>query len=58
MIQVSSVYDAIQGDSYCEFLWGTAHMSICSCVQGDDAQRQGMIYIYVCVRVHAQYVHC
>ncbi|KAJ8663584.1 hypothetical protein O0I10_000829 [Lichtheimia ornata] len=40
LFNVSSVYDAIQGDSYCEFIWGTAHMSICSCVQGDDAQRQ------------------
>ncbi|KAI9313364.1 hypothetical protein BX666DRAFT_1812552, partial [Dichotomocladium elegans] len=39
LFNISSVYDAIQGDDYCEFVWNTSHMAICSCIQGNDAQR-------------------
>lgn len=39
--QVSSVYEASRGDPYCEFVLDPSHMVICSCVQGDEKQRQG-----------------
>ncbi|KAI8146915.1 hypothetical protein BJV82DRAFT_596998 [Fennellomyces sp. T-0311] len=40
LFNVSSVYEAAQGDPYCEFVWNPAHVSVCSCVQHDDEQRQ------------------
>ncbi|KAI9490373.1 hypothetical protein BDB00DRAFT_838198 [Zychaea mexicana] len=40
LFNVSSVYEAAQGDPYCEFVWNKAHMTICSCVQNDEAQRR------------------
>ena len=41
-IKVSAVYEAAQGDPYCEFVWNPLHFSVCSCVQNDEEQRRGM----------------
>lgn len=35
------MYEASRGDKYCEFVLDPSHMAICSCIQGDEKQRQG-----------------
>ncbi|KAG0174910.1 hypothetical protein DFQ28_006929 [Apophysomyces sp. BC1034] len=40
LFNVSSVYEASRGDLYCEFVLDPAHMAICSCLQGNEEQRQ------------------
>ncbi|KAI9260581.1 hypothetical protein BDA99DRAFT_512496 [Phascolomyces articulosus] len=49
LFNVSSVYEAAQGDPYCEFVWNPYHFSICSCVQSNDEQRRAadaMVFEY------------
>ncbi|KAI8991216.1 hypothetical protein BDF20DRAFT_903992 [Mycotypha africana] len=41
LFNVSSVYEATRGDRYCESLFDSSHMVICSCIQGKEAQRKG-----------------
>ncbi|KAG1048765.1 hypothetical protein G6F55_007152 [Rhizopus delemar] len=41
LFNVSSVYEATRGDSYCEMIWDPSYMMICSCIQQDEQQRQG-----------------
>ncbi|KAG2224879.1 hypothetical protein INT45_010828 [Circinella minor] len=49
LFNVSAVYEAAQGDPYCEFVWNPLHFSICSCVQNDEEQRRAadnMVFEY------------
>ncbi|KAI9023738.1 hypothetical protein CLU79DRAFT_857085 [Phycomyces nitens] len=39
LFNVSSVYEASRGDPYCEFILDPSHLSVCSCIQGDEKQR-------------------
>ncbi|KAI7872653.1 hypothetical protein BDF14DRAFT_1747172 [Spinellus fusiger] len=39
LFNVSSVYEASKGDAYCEFILDPSHLSVCSCIQGNDEQR-------------------
>ncbi|KAI8381414.1 uncharacterized protein BYT42DRAFT_566445 [Radiomyces spectabilis] len=45
LFNVSSVFEASRGDPYCEYLFDTTHMFICSCIQDDDNQRQAADHV-------------